>query len=496
MESFVKRKLLSGLLWQGSASAILLLRGFISLPILAKTLGAEAYGLFTQLLVTLTLVAPIVTLHLDAALVRRLSSETDRRQINSHFFSACACVFATAVAVAFAGAVLFPAPLSGLVFGSTDHAGLARLMSVMIVPQALNLIAISYFQLRKRFRFISSLQIVGVAVQLGAMALIVLNGGGVYGAVLALLSVDLLQLLVVAGLVMRELGLPTVRLSLLRPMLRFSLPLLPSHVSLWVITMSSRFILLKVSGMRDVGIYAASFAFGGLAGFFINPMTYVLLPLLSAGQARSVEATEHHGSVLYAMRLFMMLSLPAAAGVAVLAPDVLRSLATPEFAQGAAAAAVVAAGALAMGIYRIINMVPLMLNRTGAVFVMLCAGMALNLLVGLWAIPRFGMIGAALAYLSSYAAITLWNALLHLKGLEVASVRRTLSGALRIALATGGMCALLLSGRQLAISFWSLLLPAALLYALLLWIFGAIDDSERNSLRSLLRRPRPAVAVS
>lgn len=61
------------------ASIISRLKGFILLPILTKALGAELYGTWALILVTISLLVPFCTLELGYALVRFLGTEEIKR---------------------------------------------------------------------------------------------------------------------------------------------------------------------------------------------------------------------------------------------------------------------------------------------------------------------------------------------------------------------------------------------------------------------------------
>ena len=69
------------------ANIISTLKGFILLPILTKALGAELYGMWALILVTISLLAPLCTLELGFAIVRFLGAEKDKEKISEGFSS-------------------------------------------------------------------------------------------------------------------------------------------------------------------------------------------------------------------------------------------------------------------------------------------------------------------------------------------------------------------------------------------------------------------------
>ena len=58
----------------GVAQTIVSLKGLIILPILTKTLGASDYGIWAQILITVSLLQPFIILGLDSSILRFLSS--------------------------------------------------------------------------------------------------------------------------------------------------------------------------------------------------------------------------------------------------------------------------------------------------------------------------------------------------------------------------------------------------------------------------------------
>ena len=71
----------------GFAYLLKSLSGIILLPIIAKGLGTSSYGIWSQMKVTVNLMAPIICLALPYAMVRYLAAETDKIRIRDDFYS-------------------------------------------------------------------------------------------------------------------------------------------------------------------------------------------------------------------------------------------------------------------------------------------------------------------------------------------------------------------------------------------------------------------------
>ena len=80
---------------------------FLLLPVITKTLGTNDYGLWVQVLVTISLLSSVAILGQSVTLLRFLRSGEDRKRISREYFGAFAIVAAfgavlTAAMIAFA----------------------------------------------------------------------------------------------------------------------------------------------------------------------------------------------------------------------------------------------------------------------------------------------------------------------------------------------------------------------------------------------------------
>lgn len=71
----------------GIAQILTNLRGFILLPILAKTLGAADYGIWAQLSITVNFLIPLTSLGLPNALIRFLPGTREQKDSQEQVWS-------------------------------------------------------------------------------------------------------------------------------------------------------------------------------------------------------------------------------------------------------------------------------------------------------------------------------------------------------------------------------------------------------------------------
>ena len=71
----IRRKFFTDTAFLTASQVLIRLRSLITLPVFAYTLGAEGYGIFTQINITVTLFIPFVSFRLETSAVRFLSAE-------------------------------------------------------------------------------------------------------------------------------------------------------------------------------------------------------------------------------------------------------------------------------------------------------------------------------------------------------------------------------------------------------------------------------------
>ena len=77
----------------GITTLIVNLRGLILIPILTKTVGADAYGVWSKIMVTISLLSPLALLGLTTTMIRSLAAEKDKTKIQEGFYSVIFVVF-------------------------------------------------------------------------------------------------------------------------------------------------------------------------------------------------------------------------------------------------------------------------------------------------------------------------------------------------------------------------------------------------------------------
>ena len=389
----------------GITNLLVSLRGLILIPILTKTLGAEGYGIWAQVIVTISLITPLVTLGLSSAMIRFLAAERDRREIQEGFYSSSVLIFLVSL-LASALLFIFSEPIAASLFGGATE--VVKLIAVIIPIWNLDTALFSLFTAFNQMKRYSIFRIAETFGEVGLIAYMVLSDFGILGAVISLLIIRVAMILIMGVLVIREIGVKIPDFSKLKSYLHFGLPLVPSTIFAWIAASSDRYVIVYFLGIAPVGIYSAAYNISQAAIYmFLAPISFVLFPTLSRlYDDKKMEEVKTHLS--YSLKYFLMFAIPVAFGVSILAKQILAILATSEFVPtGSVVIPFVALSTVLSGIYSIIGIILILVKKTKIYGLIWGMAALTNLSLNIVFVPYIGIMGAAIATLITCAIATI-----------------------------------------------------------------------------------------
>jgi len=384
----------------GLSQLLTILGAIILLPILTKTLGAHGYGIWVQVMVTVSLVVSIVSLGLPFAMVRFIAAEKNKREIQEGFYSIITVTFFAALVVSSLLIMLLGLIANSLFEGETS---IVKLIAIIIPIWGMHLTCSNYF---RAFRQMGRLLIFGILVTLGEVGLIgylVLTGHGIFSAVLSILIVRVVITFVMLCLIVSEIGIKLPNFSRIKEYLSFSLPLIPNSLSEWALRSSDRYIISLFLGVVFVGFYSPGYALGSLISVFPGILTYVLVPTLSKlydeGKINEVKII-----LKYSLRYILMLAIPFFFGASLLSKPLLNMFSTPEIAsQGHLVTPFIALSALFSSAFIVMAQALLLVKKTKIIAFTWGISASANLLLNILIVPYLGILGAAITTLIAYS---------------------------------------------------------------------------------------------
>lgn len=401
----------------GITNLVLALKSIILLPLITKTLGAEGYGIWAQVGVTLGLLNPIAGLILSYSFVRFFAAVKDKKEIQNGFFSILITQLCWS---SFIALVLFflANPIANTLFGDTNAIDIVKITAIILPFSTINALMISYFRAYLQMKTFSALTIIQSFGELALIMYFVLQGYGVFGVVVSFLIVVIIMDLIMLAMIISQIGIAFPKFSDMRVYLKFSTPLIPTEFANWAVKSSDRYVIAFFMGIGPVGIYSAAYGLSYVISMLTSPFGLLLVPNISKlydeGKIEDVKTF-----LAYSFKYILMLIIPSAFGVSILAKHILQIMTRPEFvSSGCLIIPLVAGSLVVLSIYAIFVQVIALVKKNEIVGTIWVIAALTNLGLNVIFVPRIGILGAAITTLIAYVIITAATAYFSVKYLR------------------------------------------------------------------------------
>lgn len=388
-----------------AATVILRLRGLITLPLFARFLGVEAYGAFTQLIVSVTLLVPFLSLRLETALVRFVSSEIDIDEIRKRYYSALLVILLSSTIICFV-VFLFSDIGAKALFDDVNYEGLVQLGVLLLATSVIYAYILNFFRANRRIKTQSAILFVESVLETLLVLMAIYLGLGVEGAIWAMIVVKGLFIIGLSISIGKRIGWIELEIQKLKEMLNYSIPLTPNSLLSWIVRYADRLIIVQVLGISLVGVYSASYSLGVMIGLLVQPITYVMFPYVSSlWDGGEIEETKRYFT--YISRYYIFLAVPTAVGLAFISQPLIRLLATDSFQTSTGLVFWIAIGIVFHGLFQINVYVFHLVKRTVYVTLTLLVGSIVNIILNVLLVPVIGLSGSALATAATFFVMSL-----------------------------------------------------------------------------------------
>jgi O-antigen/teichoic acid export membrane protein len=372
---------------------------FLLIPLYTRALSPSDYGVVDMIVVFASLANLTVALEISQALARFYADSDDAMERRR--YASTALWFTLGMYLLFWGVCAMAAPrLRDVLLGPGASVDTMQLGVAFAVAYGLFYLVQSQLRWQLQpLRFAMANLAMTVATLATAIVLVGWLRRGVDGVLVAQLAGQVVGIVVGGSLARTSFGLVFDRAKC-RAMLRFSVPLVPASMAVFVTLYVDRFALRELRSLADVGLFAVGYRVAAISGLLMVAFQSALLPLVYAHHAEP-EAPRQLARIF---RLFVAGALLLCVGLSAFAPEVLRVVTTREFHAAAIVVPLLAPAILLANMYVFTPGLSIA-KRTGAVAVLNVAGAVLNIVLNLLLVPHLGIVGAALATLVSAAAV-------------------------------------------------------------------------------------------
>lgn len=452
----------------------------ILLPLYTHYLTPGDYGNIETLLALTTIMGLLLRAGITSAFFRfyfDAEDEAGRLQVlrTSFWFTMGAATLGLALLVVFA------APIADFLLDDSSGANLVRAAGVSLWA------TINYEQLTALFRVeerstafvIASLA--NVFITIGATLLLVVRlEEGAIGVIVGNFTGTLAVYLALLGYRREQLGLSFDR-ELLRHMNRFGLPLVPTAVFLWITNFSDRFFILQLATVPDpraeVGLYSVGVRVA-------SAMVLLLTAFRTAWPAFAYsirDDREARRTYAFVLTYLTLVTSWVALLLTLLSPWLVDLLSKDTFSEASTVVGPLAFSTVSYGAYIVFAIGVGRIRRTQFNWIVTGLGAAANFALNILLIPRYGMMGAAIATVAAYTTMAVGMAWWSQRIYPVPyQWRRTLTAAL----AAAGLAAV---GKLIEVDL-ALAVVLTLAYPFVLLAAGFALPDERARLRAVVLR--------
>ncbi len=369
------------------------------IPFYTRVLPKSDVANWDLSMATILFVTPILDLGISAALLRyyhRFETDAERKEL----FTTCLWFTVLLQAVLLAAALGYAGTLSRVVYGTSEHAGLLRLVALSGAVTVLSRLPLSWFRAQERSTLYTTLNLVRAATGPVVILVLVLGfdcavKGILWGELVGLAAMSL------AGfhLCRAWMGF-RVNTRLLKPLLEFGLPLVPAGIGVAVLTVSDRYFIREWVGAEHLAVYAI----GAKAGMMIQFLTQALQTAYAPAAYRVANEPDAPRVFARVLRLLAAAMGMLAITLSAFGPEMLRILAPSEGYSHAVAIIPWIAISFAVHSYVFSVMTGFsIVCRTLYATLVICSGGLVKVILNIALIRDFGLEGAAAATFFAFA---------------------------------------------------------------------------------------------
>jgi len=398
------RKSIRGIGWIAFSYIATGLSGLFLIPVLTKGLGEEAYGIWSQVFVTIGLVSIFAGLGLGDSITRFIPAEKNKKRIQELFYSTTLLQISACLVVSFL-VNLFADFIGELLFDGAT--GIVRITSLIIPVTIIEQNYVGLFRALRDMRTFSLMNIFRILLRVGLAYYMVFLGYGIFWVVTSLLINEIILFIISFILVVRKIGITLPHFTEIKPLIAYGLPLAVAASTAWIVNASDKYIISYFIGIKWVGIYTAAYGLGILIQQLVLPIIKVYVPTLSQFYDEgNTDDVKHY--LWYGIKYFLTLAIPFFFGLLVLSRGILTIISTHEIAANAyLVTPLVGLGAILWGSAHFVYMPIQLKKKTHIIGVAWGTAAIVNFSLNIVVVPYLGIIGAALTTLIAYMIILL-----------------------------------------------------------------------------------------
>ena len=368
---------------------------FLLLPFYTRFLTTEEYGSLDIILVCINLIAPIITLQIERSIFRYLIDARKKEESQNEIIVASCYIIAPAVILS---SIIAPIACYFLRIENALLISLLLVMSILInaaqqVPRGLG----------KNFHYSVASILMGLINAVTSIVTVTVFGLGIKGVIIGYLVSYLAGFLYIfiSMRIAKRVKMQKCNKKLLKEMMRYSIPLIPSEIGYWAINVSDRLLIAFFLGSSLNGIYATSVKFPALIVSLYNLFNMSWQETVSL----HIKDNDINTFISRTMARIMAIFVSISSLMCVALPFVYRYVIGEMFLESYKYIAILNLGAIFNIIMGFLGGVYIAIKRTKEIAKMNIATAILNILINLALIRFIGVWAAVVSTVLAYMIV-------------------------------------------------------------------------------------------
>jgi len=389
----------------GTGSILFKLVPIIMIPIYTKIFSPSEYGILDLIISISLLISVLGLLQLESALARFYYDYSGKQSkkilISTVFWAILLC--SSVIALIF---ILLSTSVSNLFFNSGSYRNPIIAASISVILYNINALFSVIIRFEKKptlFLVISTIQMV-FTLAISYYSVVVLHVG-IIGALLGQIA-GLISAILIYFFLYHNYFAFAWHKSLLKDLLRYSLPIVPSIGMNWINNYLSRFILLFYTTTFEMGLLSTALKCVAVFALFERTFNMVWTPFLY----KTLEKENHKEIIAYSYSSCMVILLPLTLIFILFASDVLRLLVDQIYWKSLEIVSFLGLAASLSILTNVVSIGPHIIKRPYYITIVNSISVIINLLSLVILVPLTGILGAAISSLitNTFFLVSSW----------------------------------------------------------------------------------------
>jgi O-antigen/teichoic acid export membrane protein len=380
---------------------------FLLVPFYTNVLSTSQYGVVATVYSYIAFMNIVYIYGMESAYFKYASTKeigSDKQIFSTPFFS----ILLTSVI--FSGIIILnTGHLAPLIEVPKQFEATIKYSAIILLLDSLSIIPFAALRLERKVKTFASIKLVNIVVNVTANVVLLLKyHTGVEGIFISGVIASAVTLVLLLPEILSKVSFSFIG-KLYKSLLKFGLPYIPAGLAAMMVQVIDRPILLAMTNESTVGIYQANYRLGIFMMLVVSMYDYAWRPFFLT-HANDPDAKQLFSKIL---TYFVFFSSILILLVSLYIDDVVkfkvfgRFIINPAYWSGLGIVPIVLLGYLFNGIFVNLMAGIYIEKKTSHLPYITGIGAAINVVVNLLLIPKFGMFGAAWATFFAYAGMAI-----------------------------------------------------------------------------------------